>query len=152
MANMTDFERLYQDLDNMFGKLLWANRKPPELGRANRDLTGMAGYRMPLFDVRETEQNVLADIEIPGTNKEDIDLNVAENEIELKVEKKQETEMQKQEGYSYSSASASYYRKFPLPAEVKSDEAKATYSNGVLHIEAPKTESSQNKKKKIEIQ
>jgi HSP20 family protein len=46
----------------------------------------------------------------------------------------------------------SFYRTIPLPAEVKSDQAKAKYKNGVLQLHVPKVETAAKRgfKPKIE--
>ena len=39
----------------------------------------------------------------------------------------------------------SFYRTIPLPAEVKSEAAKARYTNGVLELRIPKVETAKKR-------
>ena len=117
-----------------------------------KGLAKYSGFRVPVDDIKETENSVIASVEVPGVEKKDIELNVTENSIEVKVEKKAEKEVKEKGSYSYKSRSHSFYRALPLPAEVKSSEAKAEYKNGVLTVEIPKVKKLEAKKKKIRIE
>lgn len=132
--------KLREDMDRMFNKAFESLPASKEFGK---------GFRMPKADVQETENSVIATIELPGVEKENIDLNISEKSIEVKAKKKQEKEEKGKEKYSYSKSSSQFYRRVPLPAEVNSDEANAVYKNGVLKVQIPKTKKE--KKKKINI-
>ena len=56
-------------------------------------------FRKPLTDIWETENEVVASIEIPGVDKKDIDINLTEDKLEIKVEKKHEKEDKKKGMY-----------------------------------------------------
>jgi HSP20 family protein len=43
-----------------------------------------------------------------------------------------------------------FERAIPLPDDVESDQAEASYKNGVLRVELPKTVSRQRRKIKVE--
>lgn len=57
-----------------------------------KELSKYEGFRVLIADVKETENSVIASLEIPGVEKKDIDLNITENSIEVKIEKKAEKE------------------------------------------------------------
>ncbi|MEF8873285.1 MAG: archaeal heat shock protein Hsp20 [Candidatus Thermoplasmatota archaeon] len=75
----------------------------------------------PLTDVQETEDNVMVTIDIPGVEKENIDLNVKDDLLIVSVDGKRR-----------------YRKKVKLPARVDTGEAEATYNNGVLEVELEK--------------
>ena len=89
-------------------------------------------FRMPLTDVRETESKIIAYFELPGANKEDIDLSIIDRKIVVKVQQKAEDE----ENYEYSTQN--FCRRILLPKDVIEDDATATYENGILKVEIPK--------------
>ncbi len=105
-------------------------------------------YRKPVTDLFETDKEVVATFELPGVTKQDIHLNVHEDNIEVKVEKKSE---EKKEG-SYKSSSFNFYRSMSLPANVNSNDIKATYNNGVLEVRMPKVKEVKIKGKQIKIE
>ncbi|MBI2523222.1 Hsp20/alpha crystallin family protein [Candidatus Woesearchaeota archaeon] len=137
-----EIKRMHEEMDRVFGRAFGARLLGYSKGK---ELSKYEGLRVPVADVRETENSVIANIEIPGVEKKDIELNVTENSIEVKVEKRAENEVKEKGSYSYESRSHSFYRALPLPAGVKADEAKAEYKNGLLKVEIPKV-------KKIEIE
>ena len=100
--------------------------------RLNPDVMKCHDFRMPLTDFRETESKVIAYFELPGANKEDIDLSIANNKIVVKVQKKTEDE----ENYEFSTQK--FCRSILLPKDVIEEDATATYKNGILTVEIPK--------------
>ena len=104
--------------------------------------------RTPVTGMRETESAVIATFELPGISKDDIELNVAENSIEIKAEKKREKEEKTKNFRGFSSASRSFYRKIPVPMEIKADQSTAECKDGILEVTMPKQGA---KKAKIEI-
>jgi HSP20 family protein len=141
--------RMHKEMDEIFHRAFSGYRLLPH-GR-EKELVKYRGFRMPVADLRETENSVIATVEIPGADKKDIDLNVTENTIEVKVEKKTEKEIKEKGKYSYEAKSHQFYRALPLPAKVRPDDAVATYQDGILRIEIPKVKKLEAKKKKIEI-
>lgn len=110
--------------------------------------------REPSSDLRETDNEVIAYIEMPGVEKKDIQLKVTENDIEIKAEKKAESRIEKK-GYSRAERSyRGFYKAASLPVKVIPEKVKATYKNGVLEIIMPKKEKKklEKKSKRVEIE
>lgn len=93
------------------------------------------GYREPLTDIIESEKTLSVTFEMPGIEKSDIDLQVAEETLVVKVDRKDRK----------------YYREVALPVPVKADTAKATFKNGVLQITIERAEP-QSKGKKVKVE
>ena len=74
--------------------------------------------REPLTDIIEGDDEVAVTVELPGVEKEDIDLNVKKNSLEITVD----------------TANRKYHKLLELPCEVKPKTTKATYKNGVLDV------------------
>lgn len=104
--------------------------------------------RIPIADIVETESSVIATFELPGVEKENIQLNFMGDSMEVKVEKKAEEKAEGKDSFAHQMRSQSFYSILPLPAEVVSESADAAYKNGILRVEIPKR---QEQKKKIEI-
>ncbi len=111
----------------------------------------MEGFRKPVVDVMENEKEVIITVELPGIKKENIDVTVNENSVEIKAEYKEEEKEEGKEKEMFKRTYSGFYTTVPLPTEVKPDEAKATYNNGVLEIRIPKAKpESKGKKVKVE--
>jgi HSP20 family protein len=72
----------------------------------------------PLTDIIEGENDVAITVEIPGVEKEDINLVATEDTLEIKVD----------------SPKRKYHKRIDLPCNVKTKSTKATYKNGILDI------------------
>ena len=109
-------------------------------------------FSRPRVDFYEEDGSFIAKIDMPGVNKEDIELNVNEREIEVKVEKDDEAEYKDEKrGYHrIERKSFGFYRNIPLPEEIDTEKTTARYDKGVLEIRAPKI-NGDNSKKKIDI-
>jgi HSP20 family protein len=81
------------------------------------------GYRVPEVEVIDKDDEILVVAELPGAQKEGIDVRVTERTVTIKA----------QDGRKY-------YGEVELPAEVAPESAKATYKNGILEIRIKKKE------------
>lgn len=106
----------------------------------------------PRVDVYETNENVVVKAEIPGVSKEDLNVYVDENSIRLSGQTKRDTEYKDENAYRTERFYGSFSRTIPLPVEVKSEQAKAEYKDGILSVTVPKVESTQMKGRRIDIQ
>ncbi|KYK38266.1 MAG: Hsp20/alpha crystallin family protein [Theionarchaea archaeon] len=143
-----EMRRMREEMDQLskefYGRFYSGERLLPTPGER------MPAMRTAVTDIQETDAEVIATVELPGMKKEDISLTVTEYALEVKAEMKEE-EKKEEEGYkSYRRRYAGFYRRLPLPAAVKSEDAKATYKNGVLEVTMPKTKKE--KKKEITIE
>lgn len=140
-----DFLKMHHLTDESLGKL-FGNRFAE-----GKEITHPQNYRMPLCQMQQTPNSVIVRFELPGVEKNDIHLNITDNSIEVKVYKKQEHEVKKKGLISYSSSQSQFYRKIPLPFDVKADKAEAEYKNGILKVEIPKLKILESKPKRIAI-
>lgn len=101
-------------------------------------------------DVRETDEALEFDIEIPGLRPEDIDLTVENNVMTVAGEKKFERNEDKDDYRLLERRYGRFERSFRVPGNVKADDVIAKYENGVLHIVLPKTEESKPRRIPVE--
>ncbi|EDP74469.1 Hsp20/alpha crystallin family protein, partial [Hydrogenivirga sp. 128-5-R1-1] len=103
----------------------------------------------PPVDVYETDSEVVVKAELPGVKKEDIDITIKENAVHLKAERKEEREEKTENVYRVERFYGTIERIVPLPTEVKPEEAKAEYKDGVLEIRIPKVKVSKEAKVQV---
>lgn len=138
---LTTYDRpfnLGELLDEMF---------EPTLSCRPRDL----GTKLfPLVDIRETDDHFLISADMPGLNREDIDLRIENSVLTISGEKKQEVEnREKNRYYHFERSTGRFSRSFNLPENVNSESIEAKFANGVLEIKLLKKEVV--KPKAIEI-
>jgi HSP20 family protein len=100
------------------------------------------GWAMVGGDVFEDDNRLVLRLEIPGMAKEDITVELREDTLVVSGEKKFEREETQGRWRILQCAYGSFRRAVPLPAEVQSDSARASYKNGVLRVELAKVRQS----------
>lgn len=106
----------------------------------------------PRVDVYQTEKEVMVKAEIPGVSKEDLNVYVDENSIRLAGQIKRDQEFNNENMYRTERFYGSFSRTIPLPVEVKTEQAKAEYKDGILSITVPKVEPTKMKGRQLAIQ
>ena len=96
------------------------------------------GVIRPLADVHETEEALVVTMDMPGVEKQDIDISVVEDELQISAQRKSETEVNEQDYHRRERTFTRFERRVLLPASIKTEEARATLTNGVLQITLPK--------------
>lgn len=103
---------------------------------------------MPSVDIYEKNEKVYFEAEVPGFNKEDLQVDVEANVITLSGERKVETgddehRFRKERRYG------KFSRSFRLGFEADSNSVEAKYENGILTVVVTKPQEQQAKR--IEI-
>lgn len=137
---MQRFQREFEDFwgEPFWGRSLhWKHRYP------------MMPFKEPSVDLEDRGKDFRLTVDMPGFEKEDIDVQVEEDSIIIKA-KKTQSEEEKQKTYvRHERAMQKYYRRIQLPEAIKSDDAKASLSNGILEVTVPKKEPKETKKLKV---
>ena len=99
----------------------------------------------PRVDLAESEDGYEVKAELPGLKKEEIKVEVHDQVLTLTGEKKNEEKSDTKNYHRVERTYGRFERSFRLPKEVKSDEIKAKYNNGILTIDIPKSEETKPK-------
>ncbi|WP_202319975.1 Hsp20/alpha crystallin family protein [Archaeoglobus neptunius] len=92
---------------------------------------------MPVDVIDEGEQiKVIADI--PGFNKEDIEIYFENGDLVIRGERKEEVEEKRKDYIRKERRMGTFYRRIALPSDIEKDGVKARYNNGVLEITIPR--------------
>ncbi len=92
---------------------------------------------MPAFDVFRQDQELIVKTDLPGMNKEDIQVTLENGDLVLQGERKQETKVEEGDLLRCERTFGSFYRRLPLPFEVKANEIHAQFQDGVLEVRLP---------------
>ena len=107
------------------------------------------GTWIPAVDIFEKGDDLVIRAEIPGVEKDDLDIRIENNTLVLSGERKRETEIEERDAYRLERSFGLFTRSFTLPKTVDSARISASFKNGVLELTLPKVE--QAKPQKIEI-
>lgn len=94
--------------------------------------------KVPPADVKETDDAIIVTLDLPGIDKNDIDISVLDNELHVVAERNAEREETEKSYHKRERAYNRFERWIPLPVAVKAEEATAKVDNGVLTITLPK--------------
>lgn len=109
-----------------------------------RDTDGMPDVRI---DVAEDDKAYSVKAEIPGVDKQDIDVSVDGNQVSISAEVKREKERKDGEKEIYTERYyGKVFRSFTLPGDVDADKASAQYDSGVLTLTLPKQSNGNARK------
>lgn len=95
------------------------------------------GIWAPRTDVFEKKGNMHIKVELPGVNKDAVKLEMDNGDLVIQAERKAEEEVREEDYYRMERTYGSFYRRLPIPFEVKPEQIKASYNDGVLDVEIP---------------
>lgn len=101
--------------------------------------TGMWGMREMNVDVEDRDDEFVVTADLPGFEKEDMDVKLADDMLKIKADREERTEESDDDQYiRRERRQRSMSRSIRLPEPVKEDEIDARYKNGVLTVTLPK--------------
>jgi HSP20 family protein len=108
--------------------------------------------RTPRMDIYEEDDKVVAEVELPGVDPKNIEVEVKDNVLRVTAKGK-EVKEEKGKGYYKREMGERYFkREVLLPTEVVEEKAEAEYENGILRVTIPKAKPKEEKKKiKIKV-
>ena len=145
LSSFEDVEKMFDELFSggwmspfHFSQPSWSHLPAPFKGRT------------PHVDIVERDNEILVKAELPGVNKDDMELTMTDNSVTIKGSTKAEEKEEKGNYHRCEISEGSFSRTVLLPADVDTDKARAKFNNGVLKLTIPKVKKSKNKKIKVE--
>jgi HSP20 family protein len=145
---LTPFGDMEQFFDNLFSRG-WMRPFGWETPRWG-DMVAAFDERIPKVDIIDREDEIVVRAEVPGVNKDDLDVSVSDNTVTIRGETRHEEKEEKGDYYRSEMTRGSFARTVMLPTNVDADQAKATFSEGVLEMTLPKVEQAKKKTVKID--
>jgi HSP20 family protein len=141
-------ERFADELDSVFDNF--------GLGRswlAPRNRTAQGGLDMwaPQLEVSQQNNELIVRADLPGMKKDDISIDVTDNEITISGERRKEEETERGGVYRSERSYGSFSRTVRLPEGAIADQAKATFKDGVLEIRMPAPPEQVTRGRRLEI-
>lgn len=117
---------LHSQLDDMFNNFFG-------------NIPSVPTQSMPAMNVySEDDKQLVAEVEAPGFDKDDIEINVHSGVLEIKGEKHEKTEdKDKKRNYMVRESHASFYRSIALPKYADADKVSAHFDKGILKVTVP---------------
>ncbi len=106
----------------------------------------------PSLDIVDKKDKLSITVEVPGIEKDNIQIDINDKTLIIKGEKKSEDEQKDKDVYVRERCYGAFRREIELPPDSDTDKIDASYKNGILVLDIPKKNVKEEKKtKKIEI-
>lgn len=141
------FDRIHQELNNFLRDTFLESALSHPLS-----LRKISTWR-PAIEVKQSDKEYKVKVQLPGVNKEDINIEL-ENDFmtvsaEIKHEKKSESESEKMHTSEFRYGK--YIRTISFENPIKVGDSNAEYSNGILMITLPKQKIVKTHAKRLMI-
>ena len=103
----------------------------------------------PAVNIYDDGESYMVRAELPGIDKEKLDISAKEDQIVIRGERAIKTAGDDANYHRREREGGEFRRAVSLPQTINNDKVMASYQNGVLEIRAPRSERS--KPKKIEV-
>ena len=103
------------------------------------------------LDMYRDDGKLVIKAEVPGVKPEDLEITVKDNVLSISGETKTEEEVTRENYIRRERRYGSFSRSVVLPAEAESDQAEATFEDGLLTVNIPVAEEAKADSVKVEI-
>lgn len=137
----------FDEIEHYFDRLLprgwmdpfhWERPRWPELGAAFEG-------RMPRVDVIDRDDEIVVHAELPGVDKDDLDVSMTDNTVTIKGSARREEKEEKGDYYRCEISRGTFARTVTLPGDVDAEKAEANFKDGVLELTLPKVAKSKRR-------
>jgi HSP20 family protein len=134
------WSNLRDELNSFFELPVWSS-----FARKGQLFTGWS----PALDLYQSNDNVIAVVELPGMRKEDIEISLHDGTLTVSGERKRENSSNGDKAERTERYVGTFRRTIALPTRVDAGKVSATYRDGVLTVSLPKAEEV--KPKQIQV-
>lgn len=134
-----EIESLQRDMNRLFDGLVTTN------GESDRPAF------IPAAEIVETSDAIHLNLEVPGMDAKDIDVQVSAEAVSISGERQEQTKTQDKGMTRTEFRYGRFQRVIPLPTRIENTNVKADYKDGVLKLTLPKAEEEKNKIVKVNL-
>ena len=137
-----------EDLEKIFDDLL--QRRWPHPFRREwpkwESFPSLLEQKVPSVDVVDRAREVLVRAEVPGVEKEDLDVSIVDRTLTIKGSSRLEEKEEQDDYFRHEIRSGTFSRSILLPVDVDASKAKASFKDGVVELHLPKVRASKRHK------
>jgi HSP20 family protein len=142
-----DVAGLHSTIDRLFSDMFGE----ANVGTSRDDQSGdSGGYDMPTFhlpvNIVDTEQGYRIQAPVPGFRPEDVEVTFSDGVLTINAKRSEEQTRQEGNYLRREVGFGNYWRQIALPGDVRADDIRATFDNGVLTVEVPRAPKPEPKK------
>ena len=137
----------FREMDDVFDRYSRALSLP----RGGGQETMATGDWLPRVDIAETEKEFSIKVEIPEVSKEDVKVTAENGVLTIRGERKQEKEEKGKKFHRIERCYGCFTRSFTFPDNVDETKIEASFKDGILKLQIPKTLKAKPKSIDINI-
>jgi HSP20 family protein len=139
-----DVTELQNRINRLFDESFGRSREPD-------DEINLHAWR-PAVDIYEAENRIVLAVELPGVGKESVAVEVKDDVLTLKGERLADPAISDDSYIRRERLYGPFKRSFTLHQNVKPDQIKATFKDGILQIEIPRPVQEQLKPVTVDVE
>jgi HSP20 family protein len=107
---------------------------------------GFAPAMLPAADVYELEKEWVVELEVPGYEEKELELELSDHVLTVKGSREQVTDESEKSFRLHERLEREFERTFALPPDVDTEHVTAKFEKGVLEVHAPKLSITEPRK------
>ncbi len=132
------FESFRRDMEDFYGRM------PFGPSRA-------FGSRAPPVDLMETDEGVVVTAELPGLEKDQVEIEIRDDALFISGDSRSEVEEEREGYWVRERGHATFRRAIRLPEGLDAEKASATLKNGVLEVTIPHAPEAKKKGRHVPV-
>jgi len=141
------FQNLQNEVDRVFQQ--FQSGFPLAVNSGNNE--GELGILVPRVNVSETDKQIQVNVELPGVEKDDVEVTIADKVLIIEGHKKTESEKMEKEFRVVERSEGRFKRVIPLGFDLADESIDAKCKDGVLCVTIDKPANLTPKARKIEV-
>ncbi|EGG24966.1 heat shock protein Hsp20 domain-containing protein [Cavenderia fasciculata] len=105
------------------------------------------GLWKPSCDVTETPDNLMISCELPGCNKDGINLDISDGRLTISGERSYEKKVDNEKYHRIERSYGKFQRSFSIPEGCTEKDVEATFENGILQVNLKKCAKTETPKR-----
>ena len=105
----------------------------------------------PQIEMFERDNQLVIRADLPGLKKDDVQIELRDDSVVIQGERQEERQEEREGFYSTERMYGRFYREIPLPEGADTNQATATFRDGVLEIAIPRA-GGETRGRQLEIQ
>lgn len=147
--------RMQEDMDHLFEQLVGGSGSSG-LATSGAEGQGSMAQWSPSVDISQSDREWCIEADLPGVDKEAIDVQVRDHHLILSAEMRDDRQPQESSGdqrqYHRRERRYGYFQRvIPLPQNVREDDISCDFRNGVLTVHLPKADSKEPGARRIPV-
>lgn len=112
---------------------------------------GDYGNFVPATDVIEEDDRFLINVELPGFNRDDVEVTMEQGTLTISGRRAAEREEEDDSFHLRERAFGRFSQSFSLPRSIDASNVEAHYDNGILRVEVPKAAEARSRKIEVDV-